>query len=71
MFIFKKNNYIILFAGIAIMLLGYILMSGGNSNDPNVFDEQALYGFRRTILAPILVLIGLGTVVVSIFKKFD
>lgn len=53
------------------MLLGYILMSGGNSNDPNVFDEQALYGFRRTILAPILVLIGLGTVVVSIFKKFD
>lgn len=53
------------------MLIGYFLMAGGNSSDPNVFDENALYGFRRTVLAPILVLLGLAAVVVSIFKKFD
>lgn len=69
MLLFKKNNYILLIAGIAVMTLGYIVMSGGNSSDPNVFDESALYGFQRTILAPILVLAGLATVVVAIFKR--
>ena len=64
-FIFQKKNYIFMFLGIAFIALGFILMSGGGSDDPNVFNED-IYNFRRIRLAPTLVLIGLGIEVYAI-----
>lgn len=62
-----KRNFVFVLAGIALILLGYLLMAGGASPDPNVYPEAEIYGFRRTILAPILVLVGLGLQLVAIF----
>lgn len=64
-FIFQKKNYIFMFVGLALITLGFILMSGGGSDDPNVFSED-IYNFRRIRLAPTLVLIGLGIEVYAI-----
>ena len=58
-FIFQKKNYLFMFLGIALIALGFILMSGGGSDDPAVFSTD-IYSFRRIKLAPALVLIGLG-----------
>ncbi len=64
-FIFQKKNYLFMFIGIAFLSLGFILMSGGGSDDPNVFNPD-IYNFRRIRLAPTLVLIGLGIEVYAI-----
>ncbi|WP_420401070.1 DUF3098 domain-containing protein [Flagellimonas sp.] len=64
-FIFQKKNYVFLFIGLAFIALGFILMSGGGSDDPNVFNPD-IYSFRRIRLAPTLVLIGLGIQVYAI-----
>jgi hypothetical protein len=58
-FIFGKRNYKFMFIGLACIALGFILMSGGGSDDPNVFKED-IFNFRRIRLAPTLVLIGFG-----------
>lgn len=58
-FIFQKKNYLFMGIGMACIALGFILMSGGGSDDPNVFNPE-IYNFRRIRLAPTLVLIGLG-----------
>ena len=68
-FLFEKGNYKILFIGIAVIALGFILMSGGGSENPKVFNEAELFSFRRIRLAPTLVLIGFGITIYSIFKK--
>jgi hypothetical protein len=68
-FLFDATNYKFLLIGIGVILLGFILMSGGGSDDPKVFNEEALFGFRRIRLAPTVVLIGFGITVFSIFKK--
>ena len=57
-FLFDGINYKILLIGIAVIALGFILMSGGGSHDPNVFNED-VFSFRRIRLAPTTVLIGL------------
>lgn len=67
-FLFDKVNYKILLVGLAVIALGFILMSGGGSDDPNVFNEE-IFNFRRIRLAPAVVLAGFGVVVYSIFKK--
>lgn len=67
-FLFEKVNYKILLIGIAVIALGFILMSGGGSDDPNVFNED-VFSFRRIRLAPTIVLIGFGITIYSIFKK--
>lgn len=64
-FVFQKKNYLFLFVGIAFIALGFILMSGGGSDDPNVFNPD-IYSFRRIRLAPTLVLIGLGIQIYAI-----
>ncbi|CAM4113352.1 DUF3098 domain-containing protein [Zobellia nedashkovskayae] len=64
-FIFQKKNYTFFFVGLAFIALGFILMSGGGSDDPNVFNED-IYSFRRIRLAPTLVLIGLGIEIYAI-----
>ncbi|WP_396155754.1 DUF3098 domain-containing protein [Flavobacterium sp.] len=67
-FLFEKVNYKFLMIGIAIIALGFILMSGGGSDDPKVFSED-VFSFRRIRLAPTVVLIGFGITIYSIFKK--
>ena len=64
-FIFQKRNYLFMFIGLVFIALGFILMSGGGSDDPNVFNPD-IYSFRRIRLAPTLVLIGLGIEVYAI-----
>ena len=55
--------------GCVIILIGYILMSGGKSTDPNVFNENEIFSFRRITLAPIVVLAGYVFVLYAIMKK--
>jgi hypothetical protein len=67
-FLFEKINYKILLIGIGVIALGFILMSGGGSDDPNVFNES-VFDFRRIRLAPTTVLIGFGITVYAIMKN--
>lgn len=67
-FIFGKKNYRFMLIGIAFIVLGFILMSGGGSDDPTVFNPE-IYNWRRIRLAPALVLIGLGIEVYAILLK--
>ncbi|MBD0851516.1 DUF3098 domain-containing protein [Maribacter arenosus] len=64
-FIFQKKNYLFMFVGIAFIALGFILMVGGGSDDPNIFNPD-IFNFRRIRLAPTLVLIGLGIEIYAI-----
>ncbi len=67
-FAFGKENYILLFVGVGLIVLGFILMMGGGSKDPNVFNEE-MYDFQRLTLSPIMILIGFGIGIVAIMKK--
>ena len=69
-FIFGKKNYKWLFIGLAFIAIGFILMAGGGSEDPNVFDES-IFSWRRIRLAPTLVLIGFGIQVYAILLNPD
>jgi hypothetical protein len=67
-FLFSATNYKILIIGLMVIALGFILMSGGANENPNVFNED-VYSFRRIRLAPTVVLIGFGITIYSILKK--
>ena len=67
-FLFEKRNYILMITGIIIILIGFILMAGGGSDDPNVFNED-IYNFRRIRLAPTIVLIGLAVEIYAIMAN--
>lgn len=67
-FLFGKANYTFLLIGLGVIALGFILMAGGGSDDPKVFNE-AVFSFRRIRLAPTVVLIGFGITIYSILKK--
>lgn len=62
-----KYNYKLMLIGIAVIILGFILMSGGGSDDPNVFNEE-MFSFRRITLAPIVVILGFAFEVYAIMK---
>ena len=67
--LFGKQNYLLMGAGFGLILLGLLLMSGGAMPSPDVWDENIIYGFRRTVLAPLLMVAGLIVEVIAIFKK--
>ncbi len=67
--LFTKENYTWMMIGGAIVLLGMLLMTGGKSKDPNVFDYNVVYSFTRITLAPILIIAGLMIEIYAIFKK--
>ncbi len=67
--LFGKENYRWMIIGLAVIVLGLLLMIGGKSADPNVFDPKEVYSFRRITVAPILILAGLVLEIVGIFKK--
>ncbi|MFN4235298.1 MAG: DUF3098 domain-containing protein [Bacteroidia bacterium] len=64
-FPFERINFIIMLVGIAVIAIGYLLMMGGGSDDPNVFSEE-IFSFRRLTLAPIVILLGFAIEVVAI-----
>jgi hypothetical protein len=64
-FLFGKRNYMIMIFGATVILVGFALMIGGGSDDPNVFNEE-IYNFRRIRLAPTMVLIGLAIEIYAI-----
>lgn len=65
---FGRDNYLWVIIGLAFLLIGFLLMIGGGSDDPDVFND-AIFNFRRLTLAPILVLIGFGIQIYAIMKK--
>jgi hypothetical protein len=67
-FAFGRINYILMFVGLGFLLLGYILMVGGGSDDPNVFSPS-LFDFQRLTLAPILLVIGFIIEIFAIMKR--
>ena len=67
-FAFAKENYKLVFIGLGIIIFGFILMAGGGSDDPNVFDES-IFSFTRITLAPIVVLAGFGFEIYAIMHK--
>lgn len=67
--LFGKENYVWILAGLAVIALGLIVMAGGKSNDPNVFNPKEVYSFTRITVAPILILLGLAMEVFAIFRK--
>ena len=64
-FVFEKKNYIVMGIGLAVIALGFILMAGGGSDDPNVFNPE-IYNVRRIRIAPALVLLGFAIEVYAI-----
>lgn len=68
-FLFDKTNYMWMLGGLALILLGFILMSGGKSADPHQFNYDEIYSFRRITLAPIVILLGFGLEAYAIMKK--
>ena len=68
-FIFSKKNYGLMIIGLGVIVLGFILMIGGGSKDPNVFNPD-IFNFRRIRLAPALVLIGFGIEIFAILRSF-
>lgn len=69
-FIFGRKNYKFMLIGLGIIALGFILMAGGGSDDPNVFNE-AIFSWRRIRLAPTLILIGFAIEVYAILLNPD
>ena len=67
-FLFSKKNYVIALIGLFFIALGFILMAGGGSDDPEIFNEE-MYSFRRIRLAPTLVLVGLAIEIYAILTK--
>lgn len=67
-FAFDRSNYKLLLIGLVIIIVGFILMSGGGVDDPNEFSED-IFNFRRITLAPLVVLGGYGFVMYAIMKK--
>ena len=67
-FAFGKENYRLLFIGLAFIVLGFILMIGGGSKDPKVFNP-AIFNFQHITLAPILLLTGYVIEIFAIMKK--
>ena len=67
-FLFGKRNYMLMLIGLAVIALGFILMAGGGSDDPNVFNPE-IYSWRRIRLAPTLVIIGLGIEIYAILAN--
>ncbi len=67
-FALGKENYKLMAIGFAVIVLGFILMAGGGSDDPNVFNPD-IFSFRRITLAPVVLLFGFAFEIFAIMKK--
>ncbi|MBO5800875.1 MAG: DUF3098 domain-containing protein [Alistipes sp.] len=67
---FTMKNYVMMLIGVLVIILGFVLMSGGGEHTVTEFDES-IFSFRRITLAPIVVIAGFVVVGVAIMKRFD
>jgi membrane-bound ClpP family serine protease len=67
-FLFQRGNYVLMLAGLALIVLGFVLMSGGGSEDPNVYNPE-LFSARRIIVAPFLIVLGFAVEVWAIMRN--
>ncbi len=67
-FALTRENYVLMGIGIVLIFIGFVLMIGGASKDPNVFNED-MFNFRRLTLSPILILAGFAVELYAIMKK--
>jgi ABC-type dipeptide/oligopeptide/nickel transport system permease component len=67
-FVFSKQNYVLLLISLAVIVVGFALLSGGGSDNPNEFSEE-IFSVRRLYVAPIIVLGGYFLVIYAIMKK--
>ena len=67
--LFTKDNLVWMLIGGVVMAVGFVLLSGGKSTDPNVFDTKQVYSTTRITIAPILIMAGLIIEIFAIFKK--
>lgn len=68
-FLFDKTNYMIMVAGVVIILIGFALMSGGQTEVKEVFPKEEIYSFRRITLAPVVVILGFCVEIFAILKR--
>lgn len=66
--LFGRQHYILMGAGLLLIVIGLALMSGGHMPSPDVWEPERIYSFRRTVLAPIVILSGLVLEIYAIFK---
>ncbi len=66
--VFSLVNYILMGAGLVLLAIGYILLAGGGSDDPNVFNP-AMFDTRRLYVAPILIVLGFVVEIAAIMYK--
>ena len=64
-----KENLKLILIGLVIIIFGFVLMTGGKSSDPNVFNKEGIFSFRRITLAPIVVMFGFLFEIYAIMKK--
>lgn len=67
--LFEKENFMWMLIGVAVLILGFVLMAGGRSDDPNVFNPAEVYSTRRITIAPIVILLGLVIEIFAIFRQ--
>jgi uncharacterized membrane protein len=67
--LFGKENYMWMVAGLVVLALGFFLMAGGKSADPNAFNKDDVYSTTRITIAPLLIIIGFILEIVGIMKK--
>ncbi len=67
--LFSRDNYKWMLAGLIVMAIGFFLMAGGKSSDPNVFRDKDVYSTTRITIAPILILAALVIEIFAIMKK--
>lgn len=67
--LFRKKNYLWVGIGLVCLLIGFLLMLGGEQSSPDVWEPEKIYSFRRITLAPFFILLGLGIQIYAIFKK--
>ena len=67
--LFGKQNYLLMLAGLAVLALGFFLMAGGKSSDPNQFNANEVYSATRITIAPILIMAGFVIEIIAIMRK--
>ena len=67
--LFGKENYMWMLAGLIVLAIGFFLMAGGKSPDPNVFNDKEVYSPMRITVAPLLIVAGFIIEIIAIMKK--
>ncbi|HEY9177677.1 MAG TPA: DUF3098 domain-containing protein [Flavipsychrobacter sp.] len=68
-FLFDKSNYIWMLAGVLLVVIGFMLMSGGKNEDPTKFNYDEIYSTARVTIAPLMILLGFAIEIYAIMKK--